>query len=144
MSRMFFYNANVRTMDPARPRPASILVENGRILAVGGNRAALAAARGAPCIDLEGKTLLPGFIDGHSHLVANSYRRQQMRQKSYASSLTQVPGVGPATAKALLASLKSVGAVRQASAEELAETPGVGPVLAAQISAYFHPQEPNA
>ena len=75
MSRMFFYNANVRTMDPARPRAASLLVENGRILAVGGNRAALAAARGAPCIDLEGKTLLPGFIDGHSHLVANSYRR---------------------------------------------------------------------
>ena len=77
-------------------------------------------------------------IQDEVHRFANSYRKQQMKQKSYASSLTGVPGVGPATAKALLAHFKSVGAVRAAGVAQLQQVPGVGPATARAIHAFFN------
>ena len=64
--------------------------------------------------------------------------QQQMKKKSYASALTEVPGVGPKTAKALMNQFKSVAAVREASTAALENTPGVGPLLAQTIYEYFH------
>src|SRR5580658_11167798 len=43
--------------------PGSLVVSNGVIQSVGGN-----APAGAPVIDLGDATLLPGFIDAHTHL----------------------------------------------------------------------------
>ena len=80
-------------------------------------------------------------IQDEVHRFANQYRKQQMHKKSYASSLTQIPGVGPATAKALMDTFKSVTAVRQAEAEALEQVPGVGPHLARTIYEWFHPAE---
>ena len=40
-------------------------------------------------------------IQDETHRFANAYRKQQMKQKSYSSTLTEVPGIGPKTAKAL-------------------------------------------
>ena len=79
-------------------------------------------------------------IQDETHRFANAYRKQQMHQKSYASTLTEVPGVGPKTAKALMARFKSVGAVREAAMDQLENTPGVGPRLARTIYDHFHPQ----
>ena len=58
------------TMDPAWPRPEAVGVRNGRIATVG----ALADVRDAlgpkpRIVDLAGSTLLPGFIDAHSHIL---------------------------------------------------------------------------
>ena len=78
-------------------------------------------------------------IQDEAHRFANAYRKQQMHKKSYASSLTAVPGVGPATARALMDTFKSVAAVRQATPEQLQQAPGVGPQLAGAIHAWFHP-----
>ena len=47
---------------------AVIVVEGERIKAVG-KRGAIAIPRGANIIDAKGKTILPGFIDGHCHLL---------------------------------------------------------------------------
>jgi excinuclease ABC subunit C len=77
-------------------------------------------------------------IQDETHRFANAYRKQQMRKKSYSSTLTEIPGVGPKLAKALLDTFKSVGAVKQATEEELARTPGVGRQLAGVIYGYFH------
>ena len=76
-------------------------------------------------------------IQDEVHRFANAYRKQQMKQKSYASSLTGVPGVGPATAKALMAHFKSVAAVKAASVEQLQAVQGVGPATAKAIVEYF-------
>lgn len=46
----------------------AVLVENGRIVAVGA-RDGFAIPDGATIIDLQGKTILPGFIDAHAHLT---------------------------------------------------------------------------
>ena len=77
-------------------------------------------------------------IQDETHRFANAYRKQQMKQKSYSSTLTEVPGVGPKTAKALLAQFRSVGAVKEATPDQLENTPGVGKQLAQTIYDYFH------
>ena len=61
-----------------------------------------------------------------------------MNKKSYSSTLIEVPGVGPKTAKALMAQFKSVTAVREATPDQLENTPGVGEQLAQTIYEYFH------
>ncbi len=45
-----------------------VLVGGGRIIAVSGNKAELATAQ-ATEFDLEGRRLIPGFIDGHAHVT---------------------------------------------------------------------------
>ena len=50
----------------------AVLVENDRIMAVG-PAAQLALPVGARTLDLPGLTLLPGLIEGHSHLLLHPY-----------------------------------------------------------------------
>jgi imidazolonepropionase-like amidohydrolase len=57
-------------VDPA-PHPGwQVLVEGDKIAAVGPN---LTAPAGARTIDLPGQTLMPGMIEGHSHLFLHPY-----------------------------------------------------------------------
>ncbi|HKI81484.1 MAG TPA: amidohydrolase family protein, partial [Pseudodesulfovibrio sp.] len=62
-------NGNIITMDSRDSRAEAMAVENGRILRIGANSdmADLAEA-GWPVTDLQGQTVLPGFIDSHQHL----------------------------------------------------------------------------
>lgn len=63
------YNARIRTLNPRQPFAAAIAVENGRILAVGGNEDVLALGnRAAVTEDLHGQTVWPGLTDAHQHL----------------------------------------------------------------------------
>src|SRR5438105_2463500 len=62
-----------RVFDGVDPRPHegwSVLVDGDRIAAAGSN---LAAPAGARVIDLPGSTLIPGMIEGHSHLFLHPY-----------------------------------------------------------------------
>lgn len=58
----------ILTMNPAQPEATHVAVRDGRILAVGG--AEEMADLGAFTLDerFAGKTLLPGFVEGHSHV----------------------------------------------------------------------------
>ncbi len=73
--KKIFYNADVVTMDESNPSCQAVVVEDGKITFAGSNEDALKMADGAEKIDLNGKALLPGFIDPHSHFsgVAFSY-----------------------------------------------------------------------
>ena len=77
-------------------------------------------------------------IQEEVHRFSIEYQRASQKKKSYASSLTAIPGVGPATAKALMAQFKTVGAVREASVEELEQAKGVGSAAARRIFDWFH------
>jgi len=62
-----------RVFDGVNPVPHegwAVLVDGDRITAAGPN---LAAPAGAQVIDLPGTTLLPGLIEGHSHLFLHPY-----------------------------------------------------------------------
>lgn len=64
-----FVNGTVITMDPDAPDASAIAIAGTRIIAVGSN-AAIAAHIGddTTIINLAGRTVLPGFVDAHSHL----------------------------------------------------------------------------
>jgi predicted amidohydrolase YtcJ len=63
-------NANVHTMDTAKPAARSLGVLNGRIIAVG-NDADTRALIGPSTrvIDAGGKVVMPGFNDAHTHFL---------------------------------------------------------------------------
>lgn len=71
-----YVNGPIVTMDPAFPRPEAVGVVNGRIAAVGDlDDVRVAVGKTADLVDLEGRTLLPGFIDGHSHFPSGGMNR---------------------------------------------------------------------
>jgi predicted amidohydrolase YtcJ len=65
---ILFKNGNVLTMEPASPKAEALAVQFGRIYGIGRNEEMERLATPATTvIDLQGKTVLPGFIDTHSH-----------------------------------------------------------------------------
>ncbi len=63
------YNANIHTLDKFHPQASAILIEGGRILAVGGRDTLEALAHGkVEKQDMGGKTILPGLTDAHIHI----------------------------------------------------------------------------
>ena len=63
-----YFNGDIVTMVGDQPQYVqSILVENGKIAFVGDLSEAKKIAPNSRQINLEGKTLLPGFIDAHGH-----------------------------------------------------------------------------
>jgi len=65
---LILYNGNILTVDDSEPRAQAVAVAGGRFLAVGSNDDVRHLAKaGVRQIDLGGKTVVPGFIDAHSH-----------------------------------------------------------------------------
>jgi hypothetical protein len=59
----------ILTMNAAAPLAGALAVKHGRIVAVGDAESVIAAEQGARTrrVDLGGRTLIPGFVDAHSH-----------------------------------------------------------------------------
>lgn len=70
MARRIYRNGTIRTMAGPGARADWALVEGGRILATG--RGAPEAGDAAP-VDLEGRTMVPGFIDPHGHFPDSGF-----------------------------------------------------------------------
>jgi len=66
---ILFTNGSVFVGGGFAPRGASVLIKGGRVAAVGAAVGAADESRGAEVVDLDGGTLLPGFIDSHAHPV---------------------------------------------------------------------------
>jgi predicted amidohydrolase YtcJ len=70
---------NLITLDSSRPRATAMAMHRGRILAVGDDASVNAlAGPNTRRVDLAGRTVTPGFIDSHIHLI--SYGLQLLRQ----------------------------------------------------------------
>jgi predicted amidohydrolase YtcJ len=65
---LIVHNAKIWTVDPARPRAQAVAVRGNRIVAVGGEAEVL-SLRGprTRTLDAQGRLVLPGFIDAHTH-----------------------------------------------------------------------------
>jgi len=65
---ILFRNGNILTMEPAASKAEALGVQFGKIFKIGGNEEMQRLATPATTvIDLQGQTVLPGFIDTHSH-----------------------------------------------------------------------------
>ena len=72
-------------------------------------------------------------IQDEVHRYANDYRKRLMNKRSYAATLTSLPGVGEKTSAALLKHFKTVANVRAASISDLEQVPGISHKKAEQI-----------
>lgn len=68
-------NANVITIDPRSPKAQALAMGHGRFLAVGGNDDMESLiGPDTRVMDLTGKTVLPGFIDAHIHVLSSGIK----------------------------------------------------------------------
>ena len=65
---LILFNGNFMTVDAQNPRAEAAAIANGGFLAVGSNSEVRAAAASRTrLVDLAGATVVPGFIDAHTH-----------------------------------------------------------------------------
>jgi predicted amidohydrolase YtcJ len=67
---MVIVQANVITLASDRPRVQALAAGDGKILAIGTNDEILAIApKSAQRVDAQGRTIIPGWIEGHGHFM---------------------------------------------------------------------------
>jgi predicted amidohydrolase YtcJ len=93
-----FVNGRIHTMDAKNTVVATVTIRNGRFAAVGG--AAPRAAAGRRVIDLRGRTVVPGIIDNHNHIVAMGNRPGYHTPLENATSIADVQSIIAARAAA--------------------------------------------
>jgi hypothetical protein len=109
-------NGKFLTMDPQGSVVAAVAVRDGRIVATGReSQVRRLAGPATRVVDLQGRTVLPGFIDAHAH------PQVAIRVKSYLDAHYSV--------------MPSLAALLQATAERAAATPEGGWVTVAGTSA---------
>lgn len=73
MKRTIYFNGKIVTVNDNNPTAEAVLIEEGKIAKVGTNDDILSLKNeNTNLVDLEGKTMLPGFVDPHGHIVAMS------------------------------------------------------------------------
>ncbi len=67
-----YHGGPIITVDDRRPDAEALAVKDGKILAVG-PRGDVLQSKGevTRLVDLQGKALVPGFVDGHSHFISS-------------------------------------------------------------------------
>jgi len=74
---LILHHGRIFTCEAAQPWAEALLIREGRVALVGTNADVTAAAGGGvPAIDLDGRLALPGFCDGHVHLLNLGISRQ--------------------------------------------------------------------
>lgn len=64
----------IYTVNPKEPTVEAVVIQNGKILLAGtNNEAGKYIGKNTEIIDLEGKTMTPGFIEGHGHFMGLGY-----------------------------------------------------------------------
>lgn len=77
-----------RVIDPGRINgPADVLIENGKIAAVGKNLAAQSGGVPVTVMNATGKLVLPGFVDLHVHLREPGFEYKETIQTGTASAV---------------------------------------------------------
>ena len=77
-SPIIIFNSTILTMDKDMAQAQAIAVQDGEIVAIGENDEILALReKNTIVIDLKGLTLMPGFVDAHTHIL-NDARSQEM------------------------------------------------------------------
>lgn len=97
-SSLRLVNGKIHTMDAKDSVVHSVLVKNGRFSAVGPNGMA-DADRCTRTIDLRGRTVVPGIIDNHNHIVLLGLRPGRDTRLEFANSIPEALATLAARAK---------------------------------------------
>jgi len=96
-------------------KDAALAIKNDRIIAVGKTAKIKSRFKGSQTIDASGKTVIPGFVDPHTHLVFAGSREEEFEMRLKGASYMEIHRRGGGI-------LKTVRETRQASERELVET----------------------
>lgn len=104
-ANLLIRHATLLTMEPRSGNPLGILgdaavaVAGDTIVWIGGMEALEAAVdwSGAEVLDVRGKTVLPGFVDCHTHVVFGGSRRQEYLGRLAGESLASLKARGVQT-----------------------------------------------
>ena len=77
-------------------------------------------------------------IQDEAHRFAIEYHKLLRGKQQVKSVLDDIPGIGPTRRKALLQSMKTIEAIRNASVEELMKIPGMNQPSAQAVYLHFH------
>jgi imidazolonepropionase len=96
-------------------RDGALLVADGRILAVGRRRDVTRhkIARVARKLDMEGRVVLPGFVDSHTHLVFPSSRADEHVRRCRGETYEEIASAGGG----ILSSVRGLRAAKPAELE---------------------------
>lgn len=99
-----YVGGTIVTMSDAQPRAEALAIKDGKILALGARPEVENAHKGATTktVDLVGRTLMPGFIDGHAH-------GQQFGMQAVGANLLAPPDGRVNTIDEIVARLKTFG-----------------------------------
>ena len=69
-----FHGGTIVTVNEKQPEVSALAVKDGKIIAVGDEKEILAAhqGEGTKMVDLQGRTLMPGFVEPHVHISLTS------------------------------------------------------------------------
>ena len=85
---LILHNGVILTMNEDQPQAQAVAIKGQKITAVGDDEDILALREAnSRVIDLEGRTLMPGFVDAHSHLFNDA-------ETSFDMSLAEIQQVG--------------------------------------------------
>jgi predicted amidohydrolase YtcJ len=66
-----YFNGKIITVDDRNPKATAVAIKDGKIVYVGDVRGSKPLiAESTQQIDLQGKTMVPGFVDAHGHVVS--------------------------------------------------------------------------
>jgi predicted amidohydrolase YtcJ len=94
-------NGKIHTMDAKNRIASSVAIKDGRFIEVERGRPNVHAGRKTRVVDLRGRTVVPGIIDNHNHIVLMGNRPGFHTPLENAHSLTEALNIYAARAKAL-------------------------------------------
>ncbi len=106
-----YSGGDIVTVNDAQPSAEAVAVKDGKILAVGARAAIETAHKGAGTrlVDLAGRTLVPGFIDAHSHYFSSLTVANQVNVYAPPAG----PGRDPASIVAALVQFRAARKIRK-------------------------------
>jgi len=94
---LIIYNGKIYTMDANQPIAEMVAIKGGKIIHVGSSDE-LDRWRGSQTkiINLEGKTMTPGLIESHGHIMGMGYakssaRRMDFRKRMASKQMESIP-----------------------------------------------------
>ncbi|MHA2320719.1 MAG: amidohydrolase [Candidatus Thorarchaeota archaeon] len=94
------FNGNIITMDPQKPTAKAIAVKSYKVLVVGEEDEVIELIPNAKrVIDLGGKTVIPGFIDAHTHLTSAGVEAAHVQLDKVGSVEEAVQFIGDAVSR---------------------------------------------
>ena len=76
---IMFTNGKIWTVNPKAPTAEAVAVAGGRIIGVGSTADVKKhVGSGTQVVDLQGKRMLPGLIDNHTHFMSGGFQLQSV------------------------------------------------------------------